>query len=255
MKHTIKDFAAVRNRVVELGKDLKKIFEIENTKERFKKASNIDIEIENQLVITIKQRFSECEIISEEQYTKNPLTESPTWILDPISGTTCIRKQQGVFAIVCSYVINSQVIYALVYDPLGNLVYEALKDDGFYVNKKKHSICAKKKTNHILLNHGTQGVNDTLRKSLWSKSLNLNPFVLEKSSALQYCDIATNKYDYIVTISKDNFPYFAASLIIKEAGGVFSVNNDETRNISFLDNVFEAAISREVLEEINRKLF
>lgn len=255
MKDNIKDFTSVRDLVIELGEKLKNIFYIQDKEERTKRVSTLDVAIENEIVSLLRSEFSYAMIISEEQYYDRPLTAAPTWVIDPISGTRCIQKQHGDFAISLAYVVESKVMYALVYDVLNDKVYESMRGGGLFINSTKHVLDAEDKTDHILLNHGSPGVDDGTREEIWKNSLNLNAFVSDKSSILQYCDIALNKYDYVISIAKDVFPYFAASLIIEEAGGVFYVNGQREENITMHDFLFEAAVSTATYTDFNQKLF
>ncbi len=49
--------------------------------------------------------------------------------------------------------------------------------------------------------------------------------------------VVCGKYDGVVCLAKDSFPYFASSLIIQEAGGFFT-NIDGEKNIKASDRIF-----------------
>ena len=54
---------------------------------------------------------------------------------------------------------------------------------------------------------------------------------------VNYCAVASGRADGIIAFTKDAFPEFAGSLIIKEAGGKFT-NIEGSNNIAPTDRIF-----------------
>ena len=65
-------------------------------------------------------------------------------------------------------------------------------------------------------------------------------FEVEKSYysyAFDYCLVARGLIDGVISLTKDSFPEFAGSLIVKEAGGIFT-NKKGNQALEETDRVF-----------------
>lgn len=75
--------------------------------------------------------------MGEESSTNITLTNDPTWIIDPIDGTTNYVHKVPIFAISVAFCVNKETLIGVVYNPAQNEMYSALKGQGAYLNDKK----------------------------------------------------------------------------------------------------------------------
>jgi len=75
--------------------------------------------------------------IAEESAASNILTEAPTWILDPIDGTTNFIQGFPFCCISLALVVENDIIIGIVYNPIINQLFTAQKGEGAYLNNKK----------------------------------------------------------------------------------------------------------------------
>lgn len=72
------------------------------------------------------------------------LTDLPTWIIDPIDGTSNFVKQMPLSCISVGLTIYKQQVLGIVYNPYMNELFTAIKGRGAYLNGKK--ICTSGET-------------------------------------------------------------------------------------------------------------
>ncbi|XP_030387347.1 inositol monophosphatase 2-like [Scaptodrosophila lebanonensis] len=108
-----------------------------------------DVQIEQTLCQSLKAAFPESIFIGEEETssTKNKmkLTDAPTWILDPIDGTTNFMHKLPFSAISLALTINKQLVMGVVYNPAANELYSAWKANGAYLNGQRIHVSGARK--------------------------------------------------------------------------------------------------------------
>ena len=65
------------------------------------------------------------------------MTDEPTWIIDPIDGTTNYAKNIPLIGISVALAIKKNVVIGIVYNPILNQFYSAIKGEGSYYNGKR----------------------------------------------------------------------------------------------------------------------
>ena len=100
--------------------------------------TQVDLQNENLCIASIHESFpSDC-IIGEEESSASgdiqPLTNDPTWILDPIDGTTNFASGLPLCCVSIGYCVDSHPVMGVVYAPSTNEWYMAVKGHGAYRN-------------------------------------------------------------------------------------------------------------------------
>jgi len=76
---------------------------------------------------------SGCPILSEENADdKSRLAAKRVWIIDPLDGTADFIKRIGDFTVMIGLVENHSPIAGVIYQPAGDILYAAQKDQGAY---------------------------------------------------------------------------------------------------------------------------
>jgi len=91
-----------------------------------------DQKCEELVIQHILSHFPEHEIIGEESCgsDKYTLTDSPTWTIDPIDGTTNFVHQLALSCVIISFLVGKEVLVGVVYDPLADDLFWAVKGKG-----------------------------------------------------------------------------------------------------------------------------
>lgn len=192
-----------------------------------------DLAIENGLHEIIDSFGVPHSFYSEEVYDIYK-PDHNIWIADPISGTLNFINNNPHYAIVVSHILNGEVVFAAVYDPSTDELFTANKGKGAYLNGQLIKVGDGQ--NKVLIRESIAWQRpltaSAIKLALKMYQTEENPY----SMALNYCWVAQGKYDGIVSMTKDTFPEFAGSLIVQEAGGVYT--NHEGNNISVDDRIF-----------------
>ncbi len=78
--------------------------------------------------------------------------------------------------------------------------------------------------------------------------------MLKGSMGITECQVACGRCYGSISLNKDSFPHFASSIIVQEAGGIYT-NVKEEDNIKFEDRIFVGGnknIQPEILKVVNK---
>ncbi|KAK6640962.1 hypothetical protein RUM44_012661 [Polyplax serrata] len=207
---------------------------------RFDLVTVFDRRVEDDFTTKIKQRYPDHQIIGEETWPANvtpKLTDTPTWIIDPIDGTINYIKKIPFIGISVALAIKGEIVIGIVYNPITNQFYSAIKGEGSYLNGKR--IYATK--------------NDDLRKAVIGNEISLAsiPFLHDRtiervrkltefgvlgfrsfgSAAISLCNVADGSLDVYFTDGLKCWDVAAGVLILEEAGGCAGNPNGKPFNM------------------------
>ncbi|XOU94406.1 MAG: inositol monophosphatase family protein [Candidatus Kerfeldbacteria bacterium] len=199
-----------------------------------------DIKIERNLKSIINKNESSHLFCAEEENEKF-VSGKDVWVVDPISGTKSFIKGDGHYAVVVSHVHKGVSVFGAVYDVVRDELYVAKKGSGAFLNDKIIKVNeTKKDIPKIILRISYDWADDEKAKQITSElKYNYDINIIDGSMAITDCQIASGKYDGIITFAKDSFPEFASSLIVKEAGGIYQSING-SNEVEFSDRIFVA---------------
>jgi myo-inositol-1(or 4)-monophosphatase len=104
--------------------------------------TNIDVENERLVMAGILDKFPDHKIIGEETVgtgTIPPLTNDPTWIIDPIDGTTNFAAGLPLTCVSVGFCVDQKPVMGVAYAPMTNELYLAVRGHGAYRNGVKLS--------------------------------------------------------------------------------------------------------------------
>ena len=102
--------------------------------------TEIDIANEALVMKGIQKEFPEHEIIGEEtvgQGSIPKLTSKPTWIIDPVDGTTNFASGLPLTCVSIGYCVNQEPTVGVVYAPMTDELYLGVKGHGAFRNRKR----------------------------------------------------------------------------------------------------------------------
>lgn len=118
-------------------------------------ATAIDLKNEDFISSEIKKHFPSHEIIGEEDTGTGALptlTESPTWIIDPIDGTTNFASGLPLSCVSIGLCLRGQPYMGVVYAPMTDELYVAVRGNGSYRNGVRLLECSGEKATKRLSN-------------------------------------------------------------------------------------------------------
>ncbi|CCG80870.1 Putative uncharacterized protein [Taphrina deformans PYCC 5710] len=104
--------------------------------------TEVDQAVEAFIIQEIKQRYPEHKFIGEETYsasgqTASILNDEPTWIVDPIDGTTNFIHGFPFVAVSIGFAIKQVPTVGVVYGPFLDYMYTGIKGQGSFLNDQK----------------------------------------------------------------------------------------------------------------------
>ncbi|KAJ3253953.1 Inositol monophosphatase 2 [Boothiomyces macroporosus] len=92
-----------------------------------------DKAVEDYIITEIKKKYPHHLFIGEESL-RQEFTDQPTWIIDPIDGTTNFVHSFPYFCVSIGLCINKEPIVGVVFNPLQNQLFYAGKNLGCYLS-------------------------------------------------------------------------------------------------------------------------
>ncbi len=201
--------------------------------------TKIDQEVERYLERELKKFYPDIPFIGEEFGGNREA--SKFWLVDPIDGTGLYLRGIPFCTTMLALVDNGQVIFSVIYDFVGDVIYHAEKGKGAYKNGIRIYVSDR------LLNDSYIGWETHLDKPENLKIV----LELHKFSALfkvmcagyEYAMIAEGKLEGRITFDPwgKDYDYAPGSLLVKEAGGF--VANLGSKNYNYKNSNFIAANS------------
>ncbi|KAK7519135.1 uncharacterized protein IWZ02DRAFT_449574 [Phyllosticta citriasiana] len=95
-----------------------------------------DQAVEKMVSMTLKDKYPDFSFMGEETYKPgDSLTAAPTFIVDPIDGTTNFVHAYPYVSISLGLAINRQPVVGVVYNPFTQTLYSAVKGRGAFLNQ------------------------------------------------------------------------------------------------------------------------
>ena len=198
-------------------------------------ATAIDVENENYITSEILKKFPEHAIIGEESTgtgTVPPLTEKPTWIIDPIDGTTNFASGLPLSCVSIGFCLNGRPYMGVVFAPMTNELYIGVQGNGAYRNGVRLLQCsgekATKTLSHSVVNFEfgyARNEKDVEKMTLAVKRLLRHGVRTTRtlgSGVLDLCYVACGRMDVVYTgIAAEGWKpwdYCAGLVIVVECG-------------------------------------
>ncbi|PSN30886.1 Inositol monophosphatase 2 [Blattella germanica] len=188
-----------------------------------------DRRVEKVLVAEISKKFPSHKFIAEEnnseQKTTPELTASPTWIIDPIDGTTNFVHGFHLTCISIALSIEKEVVLGIIYNPVLDEMYSAIKGHGAYVNNKRLTASkVEDPSNSMICLESSFACIPSLRDSIMKRTEACikvaHGIRVLGSAAMALCYVASGIADAYHIDGLQCWDVAAGALIVREAGGV-----------------------------------
>lgn len=171
-----------------------------------------------------------------EEKANAPLDDRPTWVVDPIDGTLNYIHGVGHSAIAIALAQDRHLKLACVYNPYRQELFTAEKGKGAYLNGEKIA-CSDTPYERALTSFGTSPYIPSLVDVTFSA---VNALMRETadvrrfgSAILDLANIACGRGDIFFEYALSPWDYAASALLIREAGGRFTLLNLPEDHLDF----------------------
>jgi myo-inositol-1(or 4)-monophosphatase len=203
------------------------------------KSSNTDLvtetdrAVEQLLISELQKRFPTHKFIGEETAAtgqKYALTDAPTWIIDPIDGTTNFVHRIPMIAICVGLAINKKMKAGIVYNPITDELFSAQENRGALKNGFPIHVSSTEAINkaiicsslgiHNLTEKGQEWLNVSMGNQLKTTLAGIHGHRAFGSAAINMVYVAQGSVDAYVEYGLHCWDMAAAAIIVTEAGGV-----------------------------------
>jgi len=187
--------------------------------------TNIDREVEEYLQQALLSLVPGSQVIGEEK-ENGALTDAPTWIVDPVDGTTNLIHDYRCSAVSIALCENRKPVLGLIWQPYMQEMFYAEAGRGASLNGKEIHV-SETPFDKALVAFGTAPYHTELAE----KSMELALAYLHScadvrrsgSAAIDLAYLACGRHDAFFELNLKPWDYAAGSLIVQEAGGVVTM--------------------------------
>lgn len=220
------------------------------SKAKFDYVTKFDLQLDKSLRDFIQKKFPQHKTVSEEDKPSMINFDGPTWILDPLDGTSNFISGIPFFCSTLAFVDKGKVSFGFVYDFHRKETFYAFNGKGFYCDGKKVS----SKTSHtrkelISLSSGTIDYclqRDPQRLAQIRKQGRIR---ILGSQALALAYVAAGRLTANVNYEAKIWDDIAGTLLLKESGFMYKsfegFDPNEILQWKSSKNLFSLACSKE----------
>uniref|UniRef100_A0A914DBP2 Inositol-1-monophosphatase n=1 Tax=Acrobeloides nanus TaxID=290746 RepID=A0A914DBP2_9BILA len=206
------------------------------------KSSNTDLvtetdkAVEELLIRGLSKEFPDHKFIGEESVSggqKVELTDAPTWIIDPIDGTTNFVHRIPLIGICVGLAIKKQLRAGIVYNPITRELFSAQKGKGAFKNGFPIHVSKTEELNkavictslgiHNLKTLGEPWLDNALANQKKTVLAGVRGHRAFGSAAINMVYVAQGSIDAYVEYGLHCWDIAAAAMILKEAGKPFNL--------------------------------
>ncbi|MDE6496178.1 MAG: inositol monophosphatase [Duncaniella sp.] len=188
------------------------------------------------IVKSIKHLYPSHSILSEEMGAENHDSEY-RWVIDPLDGTTNFSAGIPVFAVSIGIEHNGTPIVGVVYDPVLDELFTAVKGQGAFLNGTPIHVKENNRLDRAVVSTGFPVDKDVNPDNNLDNVARVLPLVRGMrrlgSAAMDICYVAAGFTDAYWEMNLHEWDVAAALLILDEAGGE-SYRFRDNRNISVI---------------------
>ena len=196
--------------------------------------TEVDKNVEKIIFSSLKKLYPTFILIGEETVSSSEskkiiLTDNPSWVIDPVDGTTNFVHGFPFVCVSIGLVIKKEPMLGVIYNPILNEMYWGIKNKGSYMNNKKLPIINKTpiislQKSLFIIEFGIFFGQDKLDKIIDNikKMLSIPSHGIRclGSTALDIMQVAKGSADFFFSVGFHAWDVAAAKVILNESGGV-----------------------------------
>ncbi|NBS41573.1 inositol monophosphatase [bacterium] len=201
----------------------------------------VDLASNDAIIKRLSRAFPKDRIVSEETKTDedpNDIGKKPTWIIDPLDGTTNYINHIPLFAVAIARVVNGVATVAVIYDPLHDEMFTAERGRGSRLNGKRISVSNRDVARGAMLFAGRGYRTDDRRrhgKIIYALERETPYFRRLGSAAHMLAAVAAGRADAVILTGNKPWDTVAGALLVEEAGGKITDYCDRHWNVKSED--------------------
>ena len=214
-----------------------------------------DRAVQQGIEAALKQQWPEILFVGEEMSEAEQIAlletkDQALWCLDPVDGTSNFAAGIPFCAVSLSLLKDGEVLMGVVYDPMRDECFSAIKGEGSWLNGERLG----KRIPEPPLAKGIGMVDlKRLPRELAIRIIDEKPFSSQRNVgavALEWCWIAAGRCHVYLHGRQRIWDYGAASLVLHEAGGhSITLEGEPVLSVSLEPRSAVAALNKELFDE------
>ena len=185
----------------------------------------VDEQAEQKIIATIKDNFPSHTILAEESGIDKSDSDFQ-WIIDPLDGTKNYISEVPIFAVSIALSIKNEIVVGVIYDPMRDDMYHAIKDQGAFVNDVAIHVSTQQNMENCLVATGFPFKRKEYIKQYLSCFeeifSNISGMRRMGAAALDLAYVASGRFEAFWELGLSPWDIAAGLLLVKEAGGQIS---------------------------------
>ena len=186
--------------------------------------TNVDKAAEAEIIEIIRKSYPNHTIITEESGALEGEDNDVQWIIDPLDGTRNFMSGLPHFAVSIAIRVKNRTEVGVVYDPIRNELFTAVRGEGAKLNDVRLRVDAKRELQGAILATGFPFKQPNLMPTQFAMMNalieNAADFRRTGSAALDLCYVASGRIDGYFEMGLKAWDCAAGDLIVREAGGL-----------------------------------
>ena len=193
------------------------------SKESYNLVSDADVQAERAIVEVIRQTYPEHAILGEEE-AKGDTTADDLWVIDPLDGTNNFVHAIPHFAVSIAYCHRGAAQCGVVFNPIRNDWYTAMRGQGAQVNGQPARATSAEKLTEVLVGLGFYYDRGTMMEATLSAMRELFQAHVHGirrmgTASLDLCQVGCGMYGAFFEYELAPWDFAAGVLFVEEAGG------------------------------------
>ena len=219
--------------------------------------SAADLASEKTILSAVRERFPEHSVLSEEAGRSGPPGSGPTWIIDPLDGTTNFVHGIPQFAVSIGIAVEDRMELGVILDPCKGDVFSAIRGQGARWNGSPCRVSTRSGLAGALLATGfpfkAHELLDVYLDIFREVFLRCKAIRRPGAAALDLAYTACGLFDGFFEFKLSAWDIAAGALLVEEAGGVVTDMQGGTGYLDSGDVVCgPIGVHRELLEIVAR---
>lgn len=198
--------------------------------------TQVDLAVEKALSKSLKEIIPECSFLREESEGDTLNLNKPTWIIDPVDGTTNFMRDYKWSAVSVALFVEGKPFIGVIYNPYFDETFSAQAGEGAYLNNKQIKVTTRSRFEECLIAFGTNPYDRTQAHRTFSIAEKVFVDCLEirrgGAASIDLAYVACGRLDGFFEMELQPWDYAAGLLIIQEAGG--KITNWENKALDYL---------------------
>ncbi len=195
-------------------------------KGRFDLVTDADLASQRVIRAFLKERFPDHDFLGEEEgagQTHPGPGAPPTWIVDPIDGTTNYVHDFPLYCISIGLQVAEELVVGVVLDPVRKELFRAARGQGAWLNERRLQVSRIADLGEALVATGfpANPVEQELSLNWWRTfSSRVQSLRRTGSTALNLAYLAAGRFDAYYAFDNHVWDVAGGVVIVREAGGM-----------------------------------